>query len=140
MNHQPTSLRPAEYSRTVYSHAVEKGNDYEKDVLRPAYWAHVANKLKPGDRIEVLGPEGAYFAELYVVNTLAQAAVVVELARVQLDSGAAHVEDDEFEVKFRGPQKWSIVRRADSKVIQEMIPTRGDANRELEDYKKALMA
>jgi hypothetical protein len=140
MNHQPTSLKPAEYGRTVYSHAVEKGNDYEKDVLKPAYWAHVANKLKAGDRIEVLGPEGGYFAELYVANVLSQAVVVIELVKVQLEAGAPEIDDDDFEVKFRGPQKWSIVRKADSKVIQEMIQTRADANRELADYKKVLAA
>ncbi len=141
MNHQPSTLKPAEYGRTVYSHAVAKGNDYEKDVLNPAYFGNFT-KLKVGDRIEVLGPKGDYFAELYVVAIpLTGSVQVAQISFTKLKVNAEVLAPDaDFEVKFRGPRKWSIVRTSDSKVLQEDIATQEEAIRDLADYKKALAA
>lgn len=130
MNHQPTSLKPAEFNRTVYRHAVEKGNDYTKDVLSPSYWVHVCNKLKEGDRIEVTGPENEYFAELYVATVSPMGARVLELVKVQVKANevaAGEDVDPDYELKLKGPRKWTIVRKADGEVIQDGLPTRQDA-------------
>ncbi len=144
MIHPPTSLKPAEHTRTIYSHVVQKGNDYKKDVLNPCYWVHMCAKLIPGDRIEVMGPAGEYFADLYVatVNPLGARVLPLSFVSIEADTVEADAEQaaDDFDIKFRGPQKWSIIRVADSKVIKELIPTRDEAMRDLLDYRKALAA
>lgn len=143
MNHQPTDLKPAEFNRTVYQHAVAVGNDYEKDVLSPAYWVHVCNKLKDGDRIEVTAKDGTYFAELYVASVSPIGARVVELSKAVLKANVKEVsalDDPDYLLKLRGPQKWSIIRKADGVVIKDMLPTRSDAEKELTEYRKAVAA
>lgn len=143
MNHEPTTLKPAEYGRTVYSHAVAQGNDYEKDVLKPEYWVHVAGMLKAGDRIEVTGHAGAYFAELYVVNVNAIGARVAELFKTEIKINAVAEtdhDDPDYAIKMRGPRKWSILRKADNSVVKEDIATREDAVDELTKMRQAIAA
>lgn len=142
MNHQPTTLKPAEYGRTVYSHAVAQGNTYE-EVFRPEYWVHLTKFLRAGDRIEVKGPDGAYFAELYVANVNDLGVRMVELVKVAIKDNAPTEDeavDPDYDIKLRGPKKWSIVRKADGQVIKEDMATRAVAVNELDSMRKALAA
>ena len=142
MNHQPTTLKPAEYTRTVYSHAVAQGNQYD-DVLRPEYWVHLTKVLRPGDRIEIKGAEDKYFAELFVANVNELGVRVVELVKVSITENAPaeeEVDDPEYSIKLRGPKKWSIVRKADGKVIKEDMATRSEAVTALDTMRRALAA
>lgn len=49
---QPTAIASAEYVRVVHGHVTPQGVDW-REALSPDYWEHVANRLRPGDRIEV---------------------------------------------------------------------------------------
>lgn len=134
----------AEYKRVQwFCHAAEGVTP--DDILKPEYWAHVAQKLNINtgfDRIEVLANDGSWMAELLVLTTGRTAAKVKMLALHDLDGAYADMSNANktHDIKHRGPRKWSIVRLSDGAVVKENIPTREDAELELADYMKALGA
>lgn len=120
----PHLLKDAEYRRSIHSVILEHGTAYE-DILKPAFWAHVARRLKPLNRIEVHPADGSWFAELLVRSVTHVSAVVVELRKVDLQKAPAGTEDaDEFEIKFRGAAKWSAIRKSTKKVEVEGLESR----------------
>lgn len=66
MQLRPNRFDRAEQKRTVYAIDPEHGTTVE-DMLKPAYWAHVAAKLRPSDRIEALAEDGSWMAVFHVV-------------------------------------------------------------------------
>jgi hypothetical protein len=141
MNHVPTNIKPAEYTRVIYAHTVEAGNDFDKDVLDPKYWCHLAKKLKVGDRIEVSAHDGSYFAELYVAAVYAVAVKVACLFKRDLIAESEEAEADaEYKIQYRKTKEWCIVRLSDSAVIKDHLQTKEDAAIELSGYMKALAA
>ena len=119
----------------------EAGVDFAA-VLQPAYWTHVAAKLRPGDMIEVRAEDGTWFAILYVVSAQRLSAKVVPLPGypLELDAGEAD-EIAAFGVKWNGPQhRWAVVRVADKRAMQTGFQSREDAHRWLADNLKSLGA
>lgn len=139
MNHLPVDVKPAEYIRVTYTHTVAQGNDFEKDVLNPDYWTHLANKLRAGDRIEIQAHDGSYFAEVVVAAVYSRAVAVAVVFKTNTKKNEIF-DNPEYVIKFRGPRKWSVVRVKDSAIIKEDIATELDAVRERDDYLKALAA
>lgn len=134
-------FKEAQFAYKIFSARPDAGTSVE-DLLQPAYWANIAEQLQPTCRIEVMPLDGAYFAELIVVSANRTAAVVVPLRVVQLTSSVdgADVdggEDPEYFVKFRGPRKFCVLRKADGLPVIEDIDTKEQAERELSDYVKA---
>lgn len=132
-------FKQAEHERNIYHVDVEEKITQE-DLLYPGFWAHVARQLRPRDRIEAHAEDGAWFAELLVIESGANFAKVAILRHVRLDatvpsesagSVAGHY------VKWRGHvKKWSVLRQADEAVLKEGLTTRGEAIAWLEDYGK----
>lgn len=122
---KPTKLDPAEFSVTVYAHTPEIGVDLET-LLQPDYWTHVASKLRPGYRIEVLAGDGGWWAMLLVRAVGRHEAIVQCLQHVVLgDAQEVTASDMPYEVKWRGPaRKFGIVRKADGEVIKDEFPVR----------------
>lgn len=130
----------AEQKRMVYTAFVEEGTKLD-DVLKSDFWAHVAAKLSPMDEIIVLPDDMSFRAVLMVLDkgtAWAKVALIhnVEIGKVETTSPA----NPDYEVKLRGPHKWSIVRKSDNQVIRENIATREDANIALAEHLKALAA
>jgi endoglucanase Acf2 len=142
MNHIPTIIRSAEFSRVIYAHTVQAGNDFDKDVLNEKYWCHLAKVLKVGDQIEVTAHDGTYFALLYVTAVYNAAVRVVCLSKVDLVAQPESDQDDnaEYKIQYRKGRQWCIVRLSDSMVIKDQIQTKEDAHLELAGYMKALAA
>lgn len=130
----PTAFYLAEFKRNAFCGLVEKGVRPE-DVLNPAYWAYHAAKLKPWDRIELRAEDGTWFGEYLVLGcdrtwarvfplrvsmltasdvAETQAAIANTPKTADQGSGA-----DLYEIKFRGPKKWSVVRKSDNAVMAE---------------------
>ncbi len=120
----PSRMKGAEYERTVYVATVEFGTTKD-DMKDPAFWSHVSNKLKPWDRIEVRSDDGTFFAEYLVLASERTWAKVHMLSYTSLTSAEvsqtqAAIENDEFEVRWRGPHlKFSVIRKADDAVLKD---------------------
>lgn len=129
-------LKQAEFTRTIYTATVERGHS-KTDLLDPKYWAHIAIKLKRGDRIEVMAEDGSYFAELMVIaceRTWAQVHILhwhdLNATTVQM---TPEIQQD-YLIDFKGPERWCVIRRADNAILQSKLNTEGEAKTWLEGF------
>lgn len=128
----PTRLAQSEMARNQWNVSPEYGTPYEA-LLDPAYWAHVSAKLRRGDIITALSEDNSYFAEYIVLEPDKLRAEVALLTHVDLAANSkfnAEVPKG-FEIKFRGPCKWSVLRGTD--VLKEGM-TRKEADAWLKDH------
>lgn len=110
----PRNFQAAEVLRNQWQITPEFGTPPEA-LLDPAYWAHVSAKLRPGDIIVALAEDKSYYSELLVLDAGKLFAKVCELRTVKITSAQmlnVHVPEG-FEIKFRGPRKWSVLRGKD---------------------------
>jgi hypothetical protein len=135
-------MKEASYARTVYHVTPEAGTPFEA-LLRAEYWAHVAIKLRPMDRVEVLAEDGGYFAELLVISTSRLAATVAVLSHVVLTSAdqAPATDEGRYDTKWGGPvAKWRVVRRVDNVVVRDGFANKDEARRFIDDLAQAKAA
>lgn len=136
-------LKLAEHARNLFSVSLEPAEKFE-DLLDPAYWAHIAAKLRVHDRVEVVAADGTWFAELIVsatANTWAKMSVLrfVELEPCKMPDAAVKAAKEqkqstpnreaafyrEWDAKA---QAHRIVRRADKEVVAAGIKDRAEAD------------
>lgn len=121
-----------EHKNTMWTATAEEGTTLE-DVLKPSYFANVANRFNQYDRICVRVDTGDWYAELLVVSHGSNWAKTIptfhEEFNESLNDEEGHNEAFEaFAVTFRGPHcKWSVIRKADKEVIKEQCNTKGEA-------------
>lgn len=126
-------FKEAEFSRRVWCAAPERGLGVD-DLLQPSYWAHVAKTVRPGDRIEAVAHDGSWFAEFYVISAGANEVRVVSLRVASLTAQSVTVE---YEVKFRGRAKWSVLRMTDKAVMVDGLDDEKAANDWLAQHQAA---
>ena len=91
----------------------------KEDMLRPAFWTHVARQMRVNDRIEVLSQDASWYAELIVRAVGPLEVATGLLAFTQFDAIAAPSED-EYLVAWKGPTaKWRITRVSDKQTLRE---------------------
>lgn len=124
----------AEYERNIFVVTPETGTSFE-ELQDPAYWAHVAAKLKPWDMIEVRAEDGSYWAQMLVQDASRLWAKVTVLKHVQLHAvEQKSSEIDGHLVKFGGPvKKWTVVRLTDKAVLRDGM-SKADAEKWLADH------
>lgn len=140
-------FKSAELVRLVHDIVPEAGTPFE-DILKPEYWAHVAQSLRPWARIEVRAEDGSYFAELLVVNCGRLWAKVAVLRKVDLGDMASEAvpanPDPSFSVMWRGPHAKHAVMRlgkaGGKEVLREGFETKDEAATWMADHIKALAA
>lgn len=141
----------AENERLVYVAVIEAGVT-RKQVIDPAFWAHVAPKLQPYTKIELTCDDGSLFAELLVLQaerTWARVYVLswhnlttrdVALSQGEPGSAGAGPGPDPaslFRVEHKGQhKKWCVIRNADGGYVREGEQSKADANHWLEEYLK----
>lgn len=131
----PRCFQPAEVMRNQWQIKPEHGTPPE--ALRdPSYWAHVSAQLRPGDSIVALPEDKSYYSELLVVDVGKLYAKVVELRCTKLTSSQVFnvTIPDGYDIKFRGPRKWSVLRGKD--VLKEDME-KAVAEQWLSDHVKA---
>ena len=127
----PTAFAPAEFKRIIYSGIAERGVR-PADVLDPSYWAYHAASLKPWDRVEVRAEDGTWYGEYLVLESSRTWAKMFPLRVVMLTpadvaetqaakANEASASEDSYQIKFRGPRKWSVIRRSDNAVMVEEL-------------------
>lgn len=117
------------------------GHTSKEDLESPEFWVNVANKLIMGSEIRCLADDMSFVA--YGICTFVQGStakikinVIHKLDQVNYDDYDSNA--GAYETKLRGPKKWCIVKSTTGEVIKEDMPTKAIAEKELEDYQKAL--
>jgi hypothetical protein len=140
---QAARFMPAEYTRVIYQAVPEDGATID-DVLKPEYWAHVAHKLKPGHRIEILAEDGSWFAEILVRDVGRVWAKVALLRHKEFDgpiSNEAGSWADHLRIRHLvGPQKWRVERKSDGAVLRHGLETRDAAETWAKSHLQAMAA
>lgn len=123
-----SQFMPAETRRVVYFAAPEAGT-HPDALLDPAYWTHVARKLRPLYRIEAVCEDGSWVQELIVLHVRDNEARVARLSKVHLDVvDPDKMESDVYEVKWSGPvDKFRVMRKKDGAIIKGGFSTKVDA-------------
>ena len=137
-------LQFAEQVRNQWQITVPVGT-LPDDLLVPAFWAHVGIRLRVRDQIEVWAEDGQWFCVLLVVDRDRNWAKVVPIIgpiglsrEVTDDQANAGFMEAQFEVLWRGPRKWSVVRKADRGVVHENEETKDGAEQWLKSNAGAL--
>ena len=141
-------LKPTADVFGLIEHAVRRFNavvpgNYADNLEDPHLWVHVAPKMEMGCEVRCVADDYSFLA--YGICTFHQGSTVKikiyefhELDAVDQEEMADEAAD--FEVKLRGPRKWSIVKKSDGSIVKEDMATQLEAMRELDEYKKALRA
>jgi hypothetical protein len=139
----PSCMQIAEQVRNLWSVTIPN-KATKDDLLRSDFWAHLANMLRPRDRIEAESEDGSYVADLLVLDAGTNYAKITVLREYKLDAvepqsqsttPAGHI------VQWSGRHtKFRVVREVDHKVIKDGFATKADAYGWLASYGKALAA
>lgn len=93
-------------------------------LLQPSYWAHIADRLRPFDKIEVHPQDRSFYAELLVLQASRLSAKVHVLKKDDLDVIDDATTENEFFIKWKGAQKYSVIRAADKLAVQTGFDTK----------------
>jgi hypothetical protein len=110
----PRNFKGSEVVRNQWVAEPEFGTPPEA-LLDPAYWAHVSAQLRRGDIITALSADNSYYTELLVLDAGKLFAKVLQLRCISITQAQMlNVTVPEgFEIKFRGPKLWSVLRGKD---------------------------
>ena len=135
----PNGIERADYARNAWRVETPQGVSLEA-LADGTYWSHVAQYLKPLDKIEAIPADGAWYAELLVIDVgAAWAKVKVIAGPVELQ---APVEDapSGYALQFNPKLKWCVIRAADKARLKEGLPDKGAAAQWLHDHMNTLAA
>jgi hypothetical protein len=139
----PACMQPAEQVRNLWSVTIPN-KATKSDLIRSDFWAHLANMLRPRDRIEAESEDGSYVADLIVLDAGTNYAKVTILREYKLDVVEPQSQSSMpvgHKVEWSGRHtKFRVVRESDSKVIKDGFATKADAFGWLASYGKALAA
>jgi hypothetical protein len=113
-----------------------------EDVTRPEYWAHVAGKFTPHDRIEVRQEAGEWIIELIVISCERNWASVHIAAFHELGQrdDTAPRASIKHKVVYKGHiKKHCVVRLSDSMAIQEGLQTKAQAEEWLANHERVTL-
>ena len=119
----------AEYSRNLWVATAVFGTTIQ-DVRDEAYFAHVASKLKPYDRIEVRTDDGSWFAELLVTETGRNWArtYLLSLHKLTTSDIARTMSIPTLEVVWKGPHLlFCVIRKSDKEILQDKCTSEAQA-------------
>lgn len=134
----PKRHKLADYERNLWVATPETGTALA-EVLKPEFWAHCADKMRPFDKIEVRAEDESFYAELLVRSAGKNWAVCSVLAHVDLDQKQVQVPDEDYVVSWGGPhQKHRVLRKKDNEVVFQGGETADAARGWLREHLKAM--
>jgi len=124
----PPRLKLAEYVRSPYRVEPDAGARLD-DVLTPDYFGHVAGRLRPGDRLEIMPECMSWYAEALVVDaTRLSARIQLTLGPIELDAGEQVLANDHFEARWISPAaRFGVARKADGALMAKHLASKADA-------------
>ena len=123
-----------------YDATVKPGTTKEQ-LVDPELWVNVATPMNPGDEIRVRADDDSFTALLHVTYSVGNKVrlKLIYLAELdEVDYDEMHESTSDYEIKMRGQMKWCIVQKSTGDVIKELIPTKLEAEKELDQLLKAL--
>lgn len=129
---RPALIKHMELSCPMYDVQAEAGTKYE-EVLNPSYWAHFALKARVHDILNVRTDDLAWRAILTVTSVGEKWVKVFPMLYCDMrkETMSAPLMDSLYEVKLRGPKRWSIIRKEDREIMKEDIGTEKEAWQEV---------
>lgn len=117
------AFREASYAFSSYAANVETGVTLD-DCMKPEFWMHVADKLRPSDKIHVYSADQTFYAELLVlrVNRVeAETALINHVDLTKATHGATLGDElSKYDISFAGPTyKWRVTHKASKDVIKD---------------------
>lgn len=130
-----------EHAYRNHSLTVANNVDPKEDLENPRLWVNVASQLRLTDEVRVMNMDQTWVARV-IITFVHGPDVRARLLDVYDLEGEMPDQDDlsAFEVKLCGPLKWCVVRKEDGSRIKENIATKLQAQKELDDYERALRA
>lgn len=117
----------AEQMRNSWVCSVEPGTSLEQ-VLDTAFFANYAKLVGPWDKIEINCEDGAFYAELLVVQSGTGWVKCQVLQSVDLQAPIEVDEQCDFEIKYTNRySNFRVIRKSDKKVVQDNLQTKADA-------------
>jgi len=102
------------------------------ELLKPAYWAHVARDMLVGYFILAIPASREWYQVLYVADVGANFARVSRIAFGSLSLGVEAIKDSDLAVKWNlGTKKFDVVRKIDGAVLYAGLATKDAANARL---------
>lgn len=137
----PNRRQQTEYTNTSWTVTAEEKTPYSR-VLEPDYWSNAFSGMRPYDTIRVIAEDGAYFAELLVVDCGHGWVKVKELTKIEL----SEVKNDkintgDYEVAWKGPHhKWCVIRSSDNHLLKKELKSKEAGLSWITEYNKAMAA
>jgi len=103
----------------------------DQDCLEPLFWANVARKVKPMDRIEVWAKDGVWFGEFRVVFADNTAVRLQKVQRADIDASLTTDLSDDSDYTagwIAPPLKYGVRRKSDKEVVASNFETLFDAH------------
>lgn len=127
-----------EHVNANHTITVETGTTPE-DLLNPALYANISNRMNAYDHIRVRTDTGEWYAELLVLDCGKNWARVVQLYFIDLRGKETELPDNDvynkFAVMHRGPHlKWCVIRKEDKEPIKEQCNSKQEAQSWLSSY------
>jgi len=130
---RPTNIEQASYECNTWQVKPEI-NAKPKDLLDPNYWAHVAGRMRAGDRVEAVPDDRHYYAEYFVLAASKNWAKLVLMREVTLIKDNDKTVSEGFTVEFAGNHKWRV--REGSSVISKGHDDKDAASKWLAEHMK----
>lgn len=125
----PPRLKQADYARSAYRIQPDAGAELA-DVLEPEYLTHVAERLRPGDRLEIMPECMSWYAEALVVDaTRLSARIQTTLGPIAIDAGERVLASDVFESRWISPAvRFGVARKSDGAFMVKNLETKAEAD------------
>lgn len=114
-----------------------------EQVLKPEFWAHVAEKVggqrNARDHQIIVTHKAKQFSGMLEVLAVEKVSMVVApIHYVEFEQNREKATVSGFDIVLRGVHKWSIVRQSDKEVVKDGFATRVAAAGWLEQYRASL--
>lgn len=138
----PNSLDGAEYKTKLYRASIPSDLTMD-DILKSEYWAHVAGRLSPAEKIECIWEDMTKYAEILVISVgVAWAKIVclkfVDFNAAQISPDAPEKKNTEYFIEFQKACQWAVYRKSDGQRIHSNCLTEEEAKAWLADFEKAI--
>ena len=114
-----------------------------EDTLKADFWAHHADRLDKGNKIEALWEDMSRYASYIVLSVGTAWVKVVLLEDVSLSEASVTVDapkedTSKYVIKFSGQKQWCIYRKTDGERLKSGYLTEGEANVALTELAKEI--
>ena len=137
----PTRMKLAENERRDWIVNAELAHTID-DLTNPAYWAHMAAQLTPYDHIEVRAEDGAWIANLIVIQVDRSWAKMMLVSQYNLlETEAMPSAIAQHKVEWKGPQhRFAVIRLADQVSVRGGFQTKDEASAWMREHEKVISA